>query len=357
MSNYDIKKLLLENKPLIDKTIEKWVPRKVTKEWLESICGKARYEFDPDAIQKAIVDPFWDFLDRGGKRWRPYLFLLVLEALGGDPKKYIDLVLIPEIVHNGSIVVDDIEDDSELRRGKPCLHKIFGVDIAVNVGSWMYFFPLIALYKNKDKFDEKTFARILEVYIQEMNNIHFGQAIDIAWHRGLGSNITVNKYLQMCAFKTGTLARMSAKIAAICADADNETVEKIGHFAESIGVAFQIQDDILNITESELSKKKGGIGEDITEGKRTLMVIYTLEKASQEDAARLEEILDMHTRDEKLIKEAIEIMKKYNAIEFAKNFARELIEKTWNEIDALLPESEAKRKLEAFARFLIERDI
>lgn len=354
---YDVKKLLEEKKEIIDKTIEKWVPRKITEEWLELICGKARYEFDPEIIQKTIIDPFWDFLDRGGKRWRPYLFLLVAEALGAEPEKYLDLVLIPEIVHNGSIVIDDIEDDSELRRGKPCLHKIFGVDVAVNAGNWMYFFPLIPLYKNRDKFDDKTFAKILEVYIQEMNNIHFGQAMDIGWHKGWGKDISIEKYLQMCAFKTGTLARMSAKIAAAVAGASDEVIEKLGYFAESIGIAFQIQDDILNISESELAKGKGGIGEDITEGKRTLMVIYTLQNASKEDAARLEEILDMHTRDEKLIKEAIEIMKKYNAIEFAKNFAKELVKKTWEDVDKILPESEAKQKLKAFAQFLIERDV
>ena len=354
---YDVKKLLHEKKEIIDKTIEKWVPRKITKEWLEPVCGKARYDFDPEIIQKTIIDPFWDFLDRGGKRWRPYLFLLVAESLGAKPEKYLDLVLIPEIVHNGSIVVDDIEDDSELRRGKPCLHKIFGVDVAINSGNWMYFFPLIPLYKNKDKFGEKTFAKILEIYIQEMNNIHFGQAMDIGWHKGWGREITIERYLQMCAFKTGTLARMSAKIAAVVAGASDEIVEKLGHFAESIGIAFQIQDDILNISESELAKGKGGIGEDITEGKRTLMVIYTMQNASPEDASRLEEILNMHTRDEKLIREAINIMKKYNAIEFAKNFAKELVKKTWKEVDKLLPESEAKQKLKAFAQFLVERDV
>jgi len=181
--------------------------------------------------------------------------------------------------------------------------------------------------------------------------------MDIGWHNGWGKNITVEKYLQMCAFKTGTLARMSAEMAAVLAGADDELVEKLGKFAESIGVAFQIQDDILNISDSELAKKKGGKGEDVTEGKRTLMVIYTIEKATKEDASRLEEILNMHTTDKSLIEEAIGIMKKYGAIEYAKSVARKLVEESWKEIDALLPESEAKNKLRAFARFLIERDV
>ncbi len=354
---YDIKKLLEEAKPKIDKIIKKWIPKNASKEWLEMICGKPRYEFDVNIIQKTINEPFWDLLDRGGKRWRPYLFLLIIEALGENPEKFMDFVLIPEVIHNGSLIVDDVEDGSETRRGKPCVHKIFGVDVAINVGNWMYFFPIIPLMKNIEKIGEEKFIKLMKIYIQEMNNIHFGQAMDIGWHRGWGKNITVEKYLQMCAFKTGTLARMSAKMAAVLAGADDELVEKLGKFAESIGVAFQIQDDILNISDSELAKKKGGKGEDVTEGKRTLMVIYTLEKATKEDASRLEEILNMHTTDKNLIEEVIEIMKKYGAIEYAKSVARKLVEESWREIDALLSESEAKNKLRAFARFLIERDV
>jgi geranylgeranyl diphosphate synthase type I len=93
---------------------------------------------------------------------------------------------------------------------------------------------------------------------------------------------------------------MSAKIAAVLADANSDSVEKIGKFAESIGVAFQIQDDILDLVGEEFAEMKGGLGQDITEGKRTLMVIHTLEKAETKDRERLLEILNMHTTDQKL---------------------------------------------------------
>jgi geranylgeranyl diphosphate synthase type I len=96
----------------------------------------------------------------------------------------------------------------------------------------------------------------------------------------------------MCAYKTGTLARMSAKIAAVLADANEELTDKLGHFAESIGVAFQMQDDILDLTGEEFAEKKGGRGQDITEGKRSLIVIHTLKVANAKDRKRLIEILE-----------------------------------------------------------------
>ncbi|NOZ82017.1 MAG: polyprenyl synthetase family protein [Candidatus Micrarchaeota archaeon] len=352
----DIVRILEEKRPEIDRIIEKWIPRVFDEKSMEFICGKPRYKFNTQAPTKAISEPIWEFLDRGGKRWRPALFLLVLEALGADPEKYKDFVLVPEIIHNGSLIHDDIEDSADLRRGLPCTYKTFGIDIAINAGSVMYFLPMIAFLKNKD-LDERTKKRIYETYFQEMINIHFGQAMDIAWHKGIANadNITEEEYLQMCAFKTGTLARLSAKLAAILAGAPDDVVEKIGKFAETIGVAFQIQDDVLDII---ADRKKFGksFGNDIKEGKRTLMVIHTLRKASEEDRRRLLEILNMHTDDEELKKEAIEILKKYGSVEYAKEFSRKLIRETWNEIDKLLPESEAKKKLKAFVDFLVERE-
>ena len=136
-----------------------------------------------------------------------------------------------------------------------------------------------------------------------------------------------------------------------------ELAERLGHFAESIGVAFQIQDDVLDLTGEEFAEKKGGRGQDITEGKRTLIVIHTLKVANVKDRKRLIEILKMHTSDQKLRDEAIAIMQKYGSIEYAKNFARKIVEESWKEVEGLLPESEAKEKLNAFARFLIKRKI
>lgn len=352
----DIVKVLEEGKPVIDAVIEKYFPRKLDAKKMEFICGKARYAYDAESATKAINAPIWDLLDRGGKRWRPALFLLVCEALGGDAKKLNDFVVIPEVVHNGSLMVDDIEDSSELRRGKPCTYKIFGVDVAVNAGNLMYFQPALALAKNREKFPEKTLVRAYEIYMQELTNIHYGQGFDIWWHRGNKRDVSEDEYLQMCAYKTGTLARLSAKLGALLSGGTEQQVESLGKFAEAIGVAFQIQDDVLNLVGEEFAKGKG-VGEDIHEGKHTLMIIHALTRAPKKDAARLIEILNAHPNDEKTILEAIAIIKRTGSIEYASKRASDLVRNAWNEVEPLLKESLAKEKLRAFANYLIERQV
>ena len=355
----DIEKILAQKAAIIDKTIEKYIPRKFSKNAILFKTNPPRYSYNLEAINKAIAEPIWEFLDRGGKRWRPTLFLLICEALGKNPEDYVDFAIIPEIIHNGTLMIDDIEDASELRRGKPCTYRIYGLDIAVNAGNAMYYLPLLPLIKNREKISPEKLAKVYEIYVEEMISLSLGQAMDIAWHKGLANadKLDAENYLQMCAYKTGTLARMAAKMAAVLADADEELVEKLGCFAESIGVAFQMQDDILDLTSEEFAEKKGGYGQDITEGKRTLIVIHTLKVAEKEDRERLIEILNMHTSDQKLRNEAIAIMRKYGSIGYAKKFARKIVQESWREVEKLLPASEAKEKLNAFAKFLIERKV
>lgn len=355
----DIERFLKEKATLIDKVIEKYLPRVLSEDAVLFEVIPPHYAYNLQALNKAIAEPFWEFLDRGGKRWRPSLFLLICEALGKTSQDFVDFAIIPEVIHNGTIMIDDIEDASQLRRGKPCTYRIYGLDIAVNAGNAMYYLPLLPLIENREKVSAEKLCKIYEIYVKEMINLSLGQAIDIAWHRGLANadEIVEKDYLQMCAYKTGTLARMAAKIAAVLADANDELVERLGRFAESIGVAFQMQDDILDLTSKEFAEKKGGRGQDITEGKRTLMVIRTLKVADSKDKKRLMEILSMHTSDQNLRDEAIMIMKKYGSIEYVKQFARKMVEDSWREAEKFLPTSDAKEKLGAFAKFLIKRKI
>lgn len=354
----DIEKFLEETAPLIDKAIEKYIPRKFSKDAVLFKVNPPIYSYTLEPLNKAIADPIWDMLDRGGKRWRPALFLLICEALGKKADYCIDFSIIPEVIHNGTLVIDDIEDSSELRRGKPCTYKIFQTDIAVNAGNAMYYLPLLPLMAQRTKISPEVQRDVYEVYVQEMINLSMGQAMDIAWHRGIANadELGEEDYLQMCAYKTGTLARMAAKMAAVLAGANKPLVEKLGRFAESIGVAFQMQDDILDLTGQEFAQKKGGVGQDITEGKRSLMVIYTLKKASCTDKKRLIEILNLHTSDQKLRDEAIALMQKYGAMEHVKQTAERMVMESWSEAEKLLPTPQAKEKLKAFAEFLIKRN-
>ena len=188
-----------------------------------------------------------------------------------------------------------------------------------------------------------------------MLKLSFGQAMDIAWHRGLVKQVDEKQYLQMALFKTGALAGFAAKLAAIMADVSEDEAELIQRFAELIAVAFQIQDDVLNVVGDEAKYGKE-IGGDITEGKRTLMIIHALKNLPPQDSKRLENILNMKTNEKMLIGEAIELMKKAGSIEYAKEVSKKLAEEALKALREVLPEAEKRKKLESLANLLITRE-
>ena len=348
----NIKNYLKKNAPKIDDLIKNLIPRKIDKKSMEHMAGKARYAYDLDTLTKSLSEPIWDFLDRGGKRWRPTLMLLMIEAFGGDKEKHKDFATIVELVHEGTIMVDDIEDDSDLRRGKKAIHKIFGNDIAINTGNAMYFLPSVII--KKSDFSEKKKNDLYETYLQEMINVSIGQALDIQWHKE--ETIPSEKeYLQMCAFKTGCLARMATKMGALLADASEEKVKKVGKWAEAVGIGFQIQDDILNIAPTEKWGKD--TSDDINEGKKTLLVIKALEELNKKDSEKLKKILSKHTENEKEIKKAIGLIKKTNAINYCKKIAEDMVKKAWKKLEPELQEGKAKNLIKKFSMFLVDRDI
>lgn len=351
----DIMQLIKGRKKLIDKEIERVFPRSCTK-WLSFALGKPRYCFDRETIQQGMVNQIWEFLDRGGKRWRPALMMSACKACGGSERKALHFAPFVELIHEGTLLVDDVEDNADTRRGKPAMHKIYGVDAAINNGNAMYFIPLVILYRNTNRLNKKQLLQIYNLYSEEMLRLSVGQAMDIHWHKGAKSNISEKAYLQMCAYKTGVLARLAAKLGAILANANEKKIEALGKFGECIGVAFQIQDDILNIAPK--SKRWGkDIGEDISEGKRTLLVIRALQRLPKKDAKELLAILNSHTKNKKKVKRAITLIKKSGAIDYAKRKAKSIVENAWNELENILPENEGKKELKAFADFVINRDI
>jgi geranylgeranyl pyrophosphate synthase len=354
----NVEGFLAEKAVLIDKTIEKYIPRVFSKNAVVFKANPPDYAYNLEPLNKAIADPIWEFLDRGGKRWRPALFLLICEVLSKNPNDFVDFAIIPEVIHNGTLIVDDIEDSSELRREKPCTYKIYGLDISINAGNAMYYLPLLPLLEKKEQISAQKAQRIYEIYVEEMISLSLGQAMDIAWHRGLANanKLDEKDYLQMCACKTGTLARMSARIAAVLTDAGDELIDRLGRLAESVGIAFQMHDDTLDLTSAEFEKKKGGRGQDITEGKRSLIVIHTLKVADAQDRKRLVEILDKHTSNQELRDEAIALMMKYGSIEYVEQFARKIVEDSWRRVEELLPDSNRKDELKSFIEFLVRRE-
>ena len=281
---------------------------------------------------------------------------LCAEAVGGKWKEAIKLAPIVEIIHNGTLLQDDAEDDSVSRRGKPCIHKIYGIDTAINTGTIMYYWPMVKIMNNEFNLGEKQVRKIYELYIAEMLRVCSGQAWDIAWHRG-GFTPNEEEYLNMCLSKTGVLAKFAAQLGAIIGNATQKQYTALGNFAQIVGVGFQIQDDILELTEADFKKGKGSIAGDIHEGKRTLIVIRTLQVASEKDRKRLTQILDSHTNVESELQEALDIINKYDGIEYSRKKAEELVINAWKDADLVLSESNAKKVLKKFAEHLVNRKI
>lgn len=261
------------------------------------------------------------------------------------------------IVTHNTIAADDIEDDSKERRGKPCMHHLFGIDLALNASNIMYFLPLTIFYNNAKELSIEQKKQIYDLYAQEMIRVSVGQATDIFWHKGKKENISEEQYLQMCLCKTGVLARLAAKLGAIIGKGSREQINSFAKFGESLGVGFQIQDDILEISGGEFAKGKGILGGDIHEGKRTLMVIHALSKLNEKDKKRLLEILNSHPTDQKTINEAINLIKKHGSIGYAKQIAEKIVEEAWKEIEKKIPNSKAKQLLKELADYSIGRKI
>jgi geranylgeranyl diphosphate synthase type I len=346
-----------EWRPRVDEAIEEIVPRVIEESYLGEFFGEASYQYQAEAIQGALADPLWNLLDRGGKRWRAILFLVFVDALGDDPAEYLPFACIPEILHNGTIIVDDVEDGASKRRGEEALHHVFGTDIALNAGNAMYFIPLKVIDRNADVLDSDQRLQAYEMLTHELNRTHLGQGMDIYWHNQESVAVDEQRYYEMCACKTGCLARIVARLAAIVTCQSEYVERQLATYAEEMSIAFQIGDDILDI---EHTLDKAGdfgkeFGNDIREGKKTLMVIYAVEHADPEAAARLEEILWTDENTDEEILEAIEIMQSVDAIEYARERAEELAASARGQLDELDLDPEVETELKEFTRFVIER--
>ncbi len=357
----EINAYLEEKAKLIDTELHKYLADKANTRYIENLIGRAGFKYDPEAVTNGILKPAWYLLNQGGKRFRPVLTMLVLDAHGKNPNNYIEFAIIPEVIHNATLIKDDIEDGSKTRRGAPAVHVKFGLDIATNTSDFMYFFPMKALEDSR-KLDVATKNRIYGLYFKDMSRIALGQDEDLVWHSNNEEvrinidNITADKYLEMARDKTGVLTGFAMALGGILAGVDRQTEEKLDKVGSLIGVIFQIQDDILNLYPSELSRNKGGVGDDITEGKITLLVIHALQNASAKDKGRLKDILSMHTTDKRSIAEAIAILDKYGSADYARKKANKLEAEIISLIKEAMPDSSAKDLLLNLVHYLITRN-
>jgi geranylgeranyl diphosphate synthase, type I len=321
----------------IEKQLRKAFPSKINSQWVKTFTGQ---DFSIGKMEDydKFCEPARELLNRGGKRWRPVLMLLSCELVGGG-EKALPLAALVEFPHNGSLIIDDIEDKSEWRRGGKSVHLIYGDDFAINAGNLLYYMPTSSI--DDSSLDDSKKLLLYKCYAENMRRLHFGQGFDILWHN---SSIVPDsdEYEQMCRFKTGSLARFAAQVGVISGGGSNKNADILGSVCENMGVGFQIMDDVINLTTGNPGK---GRGDDIVEGKKSLPVIYHL-KNNPRDLPKMEALFKSakekgFEKAQNEIEKAIELIKSSGALEKAKTRAQKLLDNSAKIITDQFEKSEA----------------
>ncbi len=230
------------------------------------------------ALAAEIEAPGRDLLALGGKRWRPLLLALSCRMCGGREDAAVALAPVVELAHNGSLIIDDIEDGADLRRGAPAAHLRHGLDLAINAGNLLYFLP--SGYLAAAGLDTAVELQVHRLYGKAMLRLHYGQGLDILWHRQPDRIPAIHEYFAMCRAKSGSLAGLATALGAAAARAPSAVTVLLGEAGEEFGVCFQIVDDVRNLTTGNPGKRRG---DDLVEGKKSLPVILY---CNRDDAAR-----------------------------------------------------------------------
>lgn len=306
-----------------------------------------------DSLSKLEPESLYEsseyLIKSGGKKFRPALTLLSCQAVGGKPEKALKAAAAIELTHTFSLIHDDIMDNDDTRRGKPAVHKVWGEPLAILAGDSLFAKSFELLSQSAE--DNIAYERVvdaLQVLTNSCINICEGQALDMAFEDTF--NVTKDEYMNMIYKKTGDLITASTTIGAIMGGASSNEIQALRTYGKQIGLAFQIQDDYIDLTGDESIGKP--VGSDLVEGKKTLMVVYALEKANKEDHDRLVELLEAN--DESIIPEAMEILEKYGAINYARSKAYDCVIESKQAL-SILPDSDAKDALFKLADFVFTR--
>lgn len=314
---------------------------------------------DPDALARNMADPVRLITDRGGKSWRSYAALACCDVVGGDSRKWVRWLAMPEFMHVGSLIVDDVQDRSEWRRGGPSCHVVYGDALAINAGTACYFMGQGLLFG--DDVDDTIKLRLYDLYFEALRAGHAGQAIDLSDKSTLvsqavrsGDGSAVEQRILAChRLKTAAPAAALARMGALVGGGSEEQIEGVGRFFEALGLAFQIIDDVLNIRGF-----KGGLksrAEDVRNGTITIPVAKALGRLEEADRAWLADTLASKPDDDAIVDRAVALLESCNAVEDSAGQARELVEDAWKQVDAVLEDSFPKLMLRAFSWYVLER--
>ena len=298
-----------------------------------------------------LYEPLKYVLESGGKRIRPIMVIFSCEAIGGKLEDALNASVALELLHNFTLVHDDIMDNADTRRGRETVHMKWNNSVAILSGD-----HLIGLaYTYLIKTNSKRLNEIVGAFTEGIIEVCEGQSYDKEFE--IRKDVTLDEYIMMISKKTAKMLETSAIIGALIGNGNKEQIENIRKYASNIGLAFQILDDLLDITanESQLGKKIGG---DLAEGKKTYLLLKAREVISdKKDKEKIENIImnnGLEKATEDKIIEIKNIYEKYDVINFAQKEIKKytiLADKYLN----TLPDVEAKERLKWFSKMLMSR--
>lgn len=298
-----------------------------------------------------LYEPISYIMNLGGKRIRPILVLMATEMYGGKIEQAMNAALALEVFHNFTLVHDDIMDDAKTRRGKITVHEKWGQNLAILSGDAMLI-KSYALIGND--LDARLQVRLYQIFNQLAAQLCEGQQMDMNFESS--DDVTVDDYLKMITLKTGVLIAGALKMGAVIAGASEEESEKIYQYGKNIGIAFQLQDDLLD-TFGSFEKVGKKIGGDIVQNKKTYLYLKSLELAGSEEKNELLRLYSAtnHVEEEK-VEKVSKIFKSLVVDEYARQVRDAYLDLSNAHLDAINIPFENKEELKKLGNQLINRD-
>jgi geranylgeranyl diphosphate synthase type I len=315
-------------------------------DFLNSQLEKFLCEGNPEILYDAARHlPF-----AGGKRLRPSMAIISCEAVKGDIINVIPLAIALELVHNFTLVHDDIMDKSKLRRSLPSTHIKYGEPTAIMAGDLLFTKAFESMHNISG--DCNVFKNVEYGMIDCIREICEGQQLDMEYEKR--KDVKEDEYLDMIRKKTAVFFQYAAEGGAILGGGTIEEINALNEYGLSLGIGFQIWDDYLDISSEEDVLGKD-IGNDIRNGKKTLIAVHCLNNAKNEDKKLLDKIFGNLDASENEVKQVFNLFKKIGSVEYARNTAIDYCRKAKNALN-VLGESEAKQLLLKLAEYSIERE-
>ena len=288
-----------------------------------------------------------------GKRLRPILCLLACHALGGQWRQALPVAAAVELVHNFSLIHDDIQDASTERRGRPTVWYIWGQPQAINAGDAMHALALSSLLRLEDSgTSHRVMVRAARVLGEASLRLSEGQYRDLSYEKSL--DVKVDDYLAMIGGKTAALFSCSLEIGAILATDDESSLAAMRTFGNALGLTFQVHDDVLSIWGDEATTGKSSAS-DIQTKKKTLPVIYALENARGADGDLLRHIYQKQTLDNKDVADVMGVLNRLGTREYAHSVGQGYYNEALSALDSPAINPSEKAELEAMAGFVLSR--